>query len=76
MECLKTLTGILKNWRIDVVTLLAAFTLMLAMCDSDNVLLLFLTKVAAVILGYLTHKLAKTWENKMPELDVFNYTEE
>ena len=63
---------ILLNWRIDVITILAALTLMLAMADGEDVALVFLSKVAAVILGYAVHVLAKRWDGKMPELDVFN----
>lgn len=66
----------LLNWRIDVVTILAAFTLLLAMCDSDSILVLFVTKVFAIIFGYATHMLFKRWEDKMPELGVFNDDED
>ena len=68
--------SILLNWRIDVITILAALTLMLAMCDGENILVVFITKVLAVILGYVTLKLAKRWEDKMPELKVFNDDDE
>lgn len=68
--------SIILNWRIDVITILAALTLMLAMCDCDGFLVLFITKVLAVVLGYATHKLAKRWEDKMPELKVFNDDDE
>ena len=65
-----------KNWRIVVITLLAAIVLMLAMCDGECFILVFVTKVLAVVLGYATHGLAKRWEGKMPELDVFSIDEE
>jgi len=64
------------NWRIVTITLLAAITLMCAMADGDDIALVFLTKVAAVILGYATHVLAKRWAGKMPELDVFSIDED
>ena len=63
------------NWRIDVITILAALVLMLAMADSECVILFFATKLAAVILGYLVHVIAKRWDGKMPELDVLKIDE-
>jgi ABC-type uncharacterized transport system permease subunit len=68
--------SILLNWRIVAITLLAALALLLAMADSDDFLLLLLTKVAAVIIGYAVYRLAKRWERRMPELKVFNDDEE
>ena len=68
--------SIILNWRIDVITILAALTLMLAMCDGEDILVVFITKVFAVIIGYLTHTLAKRWDGKMPELKVFNDDDE
>ena len=66
----------LTNWRIVTLTILAALTLMLAMADGDDIALVFLTKVIAVILGYATHVLARRWDGKMPELEVFNIDED
>lgn len=68
--------SILLNWRIDVITVIAALTLALAVSDSDDLVLFLFSKVLAVIFGYLTHKLAKRWEGKMPELKVFNDDED
>lgn len=65
-----------KNWRIVVLTILAAATLAFAAGDCDNLVLFFVTKVIAVILGFATHKLAQLWDGKMPELEVFNDNEE
>lgn len=61
-----------KNWRIVVLTILAALALAFAAGDCDNLALFFVTKVIAVILGFATHKLSKRWDGKMPELEVFN----
>lgn len=68
--------SIILNWRIDVITILAALALLLAMAESDDFLLLLLTKVAAVIIGYAVYRLAKRWEHRMPELKVFNDDED
>ena len=65
-----------KNWRIVALTILAAATLAFAAGDCDNLVLFFVTKVIAVILGFATHKLSKRWDGKMPELEVFSIDED
>lgn len=65
-----------KNWRIVVLTILAALTLAFAVGDCDDLVLLFITKIIAVILAYGTRALARHWDGKMPELDVYNDKEE
>lgn len=64
--------SILLNWRIVAITLLAALALLLAMCDSDDVQVLLLTKAAAFILGYAVYRLGVRWNGRMPELGAFN----
>lgn len=65
-----------KNWRIVVLTILAALALAFAAGDCDNLVLFFVTKIIAVILGFATHKLSKRWDGRMPELEVFNDNED
>lgn len=74
MATFKAIISIASNWRIDALTLMFALTLLLAMADVDNFLLLITTKIAAVILGYLTNKLSKSWDKEgyLKELDLFN----
>lgn len=74
MGTIKTIISIVSNWRIDALTLMFALTLLLAMADVDNFLLLCATKIAAVILGYLTSNLSKSWDKEgyLKELEVFN----
>ena len=72
----RSIIAIAGNWRIIVLTILAAATLAFAAGDCDNLVLFFVTKVIAVILGFATHKLSKRWDGKMPELEVFNDNEE
>lgn len=72
MKYLSTFT----NWRIVLLTILAALALAFAAGDCDNLVLFFVTKVIAVILGFATHKLSKRWDGKMPELEVFNIDED
>lgn len=78
METIKTIISIASNWRIDVLTLMFALTLLLAMADVDNFPLLCVTKIVAVILGYVTNKLSKSWDKEgyLKELEVFNDNEE
>ena len=74
MGTIKTIISIVSNWRIDALTLMFALTLLLAMADVDNFLLLCATKIVAVILGYLTSNLSKSWDKEgyLKELEVFN----
>lgn len=78
METIKTIISIASNWRIDVLTLMFALTLLLAMADVDNFPLLCVTKIVAVTLGYVTNKLSKSWDKEgyLKELEVFNDNEE
>lgn len=78
MGTIKLIISIASNWRIDALTLMYAWTLLLAMADCENFLLLVITKITAVILGYLTHKLSKSWDKEgyLKELEVFNDNEE
>lgn len=64
------------NWRIVVLTILAAITLAFAVGECDDLVLFLITKIIAVILGYGTHVLGRRWDGKMPELEVFNIDEE
>lgn len=74
MATIKAIINIASNWRIDALTLMFALTLLLAMADVDNFLLLVATKILAVILGYLTNKLSKSWDKEgyLKELELFN----
>ncbi len=78
METIKLILKIASNWRIDALTLMYAWTLLLAMADCENFLLLVITKIMAVILGYVTNKLSKSWDKEgyLKELEVFNDNEE
>ena len=78
MGTIKLILKIASNWRIDVLTLLFAWTLLLATADYENFLLLIIGKIIAVVLGYQSHKLAKYWEKKgyLKELELFNDNEE
>lgn len=62
------------NWRIVLLTILAALTIAFAAGDCDNLVLFFVTKVIAVILGYITYALWNRWDNLglITELEVWN----
>lgn len=67
-----------KNWRIVLLTILAALALAFAAGDSDSLALFLASKVAAVILGYITHTLWNRWDNLglITELEVWNIEED
>ena len=58
------------NWRINVLVVLVMIILILVASDCDNIFLLFLTKIAGFLLGYLTFRIGKYWnsQNKINEL--------
>lgn len=52
------------NWRVNVLSILAIVVTLLIAADSENFLVLFLTKIAGLSLGYLTFRLGKYWNSK------------
>ena len=68
----KSIFRLIANWRIDVITVLGMVALLLLMCDSDDFAALLLTKVAGLVLGWLVWHLGERWDDKMPELAMFN----
>lgn len=62
------------NWRIVLLTILAALALAFAAGDSDNLGAFLISKIAAVILGYITYALWNRWDNLalITELEVWN----
>lgn len=68
----KSIFRLIANWRIDVITVLGMVALLLLMCDSDDFNALLLTKVAGLALGWLVWYLGERWNDKMPELAMFN----
>lgn len=77
-EAIKIMYSIVCNWRIDVLTLSYALVLALAIFDSDDIIMFIITKIGAVILGYLVSKLTKVWDKAgyLKELEVFSIDEE
>lgn len=52
------------NWRVNVLSILAIVVTLLIVADSEDLLVLFLTKIAGLSLGYLTFRLGKYWNSK------------
>lgn len=52
------------NWRVNVLSILAIMVTLLIAVDSENFLVLFLTKIAGLSLGYLTFRMGKYWNSK------------
>ena len=68
----KSIFRLIANWRIDMITVLGMVALLLLMCDSDDFTALMLTKAAGLVMGWLVWRLGERWNDKMPELAMFN----
>ena len=77
-ETIQTIISIVSNWRIDILTLSYALVLALAIADSDNISMFVITKIFAVIIGYLVYKLTSKWDKQgyLKELEVFTIDED
>lgn len=75
---IQIIISIVSNWRIDVLTLSYALVLALAITDSDDIMMFVVSKISAVIVGYLTLKLTIVWDKNgyLKELEIFNIDEE
>lgn len=64
---MKQLITAYRNWRIDLILLLAVIALLLASSESDT----FLIRIAGVALAIADFRLARSWyrEGKLKELD-------
>lgn len=69
---MKDFIKIIGNWRIIAVTILVMVAALLLMGDSDNIEALLLSKAAGLGMAWAAWKLARRWEGKMPELEIFN----
>ena len=49
------------NWRVNVLSILAIVVTLLIVADSEDLLVLFLTKIVGLSLGYLTPSLTPTF---------------
>ncbi len=52
------------NWRVNVLSILAIVVTLLIVADSEDLLVLFLTKIAGLSLGYLAFRMGRYWHSK------------
>lgn len=52
------------NWRVNVLSILAIVVTLLIVADSEDLLVLFLTKIVGLSLGYLTFRMGEYWYSK------------
>lgn len=52
------------NWRVNVLSILAIVVTLFIVADSKDLLVLFLTKIVGLSLGYLTFRMGKYWHSK------------
>ena len=52
------------NWRVNVLSILAIVVTLLIVADSEDLLVLFLTKIVGLSLGYLTFRMGKYCHSK------------
>jgi cytochrome c oxidase assembly factor CtaG len=69
---MKQLLSIYTNWRFDVIILIAAVALILFFSEADTLMLFFVSKVLAFVLGLIAACLACLWADKLPEVDSLN----
>lgn len=60
--------SIYLNWRFHVLFLLAMVTIFLLLSDSENITILFVSKLIGAVLGYISFQLFKHW-NKNEKLN-------
>ena len=58
------------NWRLDVIMLLIGIALILLCSDADNAWMLVLSKVAAIIVGYIAVVLGCLWSDKLSDIEI------
>ena len=64
--------AIFKNWRIFALTMLVSASVILLLCDSEDIGWLIATKAAGLAMMHLSAWLHGRWQGKMNELEVFN----
>lgn len=70
---MKKLLSVYLNWRLDVIFIIAGIALFLLYCEADSILLLILSKIAAIVVGSFTLMLCCLWSDKLPEIeDIYN----
>lgn len=62
------------NWRINVLALLAVTAIVLITTDCDSPLAFILTKAMGFLLGYLTYRFGRYWQDRgeLKELELLD----
>ena len=58
---MKKLSAIYRLWRVDVICLITILTFLLAISDSENIMVFFLTKLLAIFLVFIDIALSIHW---------------
>lgn len=68
---MKTIINYLKNWRIWTLGILLNLAFILLICESDVIIVFFMTKLVGILAGYGTIAIAEKW-NKAGKIDILN----
>lgn len=68
---MKTIINYLNNWRIWTLGILLNLAFILLICESDVIIVLFLTKLVGILAGCGTIALGEKW-HKAGKIDILN----
>ena len=68
---MKTIINYMKNWRILTLGIFMNLSLILLICESDVIIVFFLTKLVGILAGCGTIAIAEKW-HKAGKIDILN----
>ena len=68
---MKTIINYMKNWRILTLGILLNLAFILLICESDVIIVFFLTKLVGILAGCGTIALGEKW-HKSGKIDILN----
>lgn len=68
---MKTIINYMKNWRILTLGILLNLAFILLICESDVIIVFFLTKLVGILAGCGTISIAEKW-HKAGKIDILN----
>lgn len=68
---MKTIINYLKNWRIWTLGIFMNLSFILLICESDVIIVFFLTKLVGILAGCETIALGEKW-HKAGKIDILN----
>lgn len=68
---MKTIINYLNNWRIWTLGILLNLAFILLICESDVIIVFFLTKLVGILVGCGTIALGEKW-HKAGKIDILN----